>query len=90
MLPKFREREKKHPWPSGLRRLTQVQLSSDAWVRIPPDARKPGGGTMAEWLRRQIRNLMGLSRAGSNPAGVGESKAKTQGTKGTMAEWLRR
>ncbi len=27
-------------WPSGLRRLTQVQFSSEAWVRIPPDADK--------------------------------------------------
>ena len=25
-------------WPSGLRRLTQVQVSSDAWVRIPLQA----------------------------------------------------
>ena len=25
---------------------------------------------MAEWLRREIRNLMGFTRAGSNPAGV--------------------
>ena len=24
-------------WPSGLRRLTQVQVSSEAWVRIPPE-----------------------------------------------------
>ena len=29
---------------------------------------------MAEWLRRQIRNLMGSSRAGSNPAGVALGK----------------
>ena len=27
--------------------------------------------TMAEWLRRQIRNLMGSARVGSNPSGVG-------------------
>ena len=27
-----------HPWPSGLRRPTQVRFSSGAWVRIPPDA----------------------------------------------------
>ena len=26
--------------------------------------------TVAEWLRRQIRNLLGFARAGSNPAGV--------------------
>ncbi|CDK27537.1 unnamed protein product [Kuraishia capsulata CBS 1993] len=25
---------------------------------------------MAEWLRRQTRNLLGSARAGSNPAGV--------------------
>ena len=25
---------------------------------------------MAEWLRRQIRNLMGYARLGSNPSGV--------------------
>ena len=25
-------------WPSGPRRLTQVQVSSDAWVRIPLQA----------------------------------------------------
>ena len=25
---------------------------------------------MAEWLRREIRNLLGLSRVGSSPAGV--------------------
>ena len=25
-------------WPSGLRRLTQVQFSSEAWVRIPLQA----------------------------------------------------
>ena len=25
-------------WPSGARRLTQVQVSSDAWVRIPLQA----------------------------------------------------
>jgi hypothetical protein len=25
---------------------------------------------MAEWLRRQIRNLMGFSRVGSNPTAV--------------------
>ena len=25
---------------------------------------------MAEWLRREIRNLMGSARVGSNPAGV--------------------
>lgn len=24
---------------------------------------------MAEWLRRQTRNLLGFARAGSNPAG---------------------
>ena len=27
-------------------------------------------GTMAERLRRKIRNLLGFSRAGSSPAGV--------------------
>ena len=27
-----------HPWPSGLRRPTQVRFSSEAWVRILPDA----------------------------------------------------
>ena len=26
--------------------------------------------TLAEWLRRQPAKLLGLSRAGSNPAGV--------------------
>ena len=25
---------------------------------------------MAEWLRREIRNLMGSARVGSNPSGV--------------------
>ena len=25
-------------------------------------------GSMAEWLRREIRNLMGSARVGSNPA----------------------
>ena len=25
---------------------------------------------MAEWLRRQIRNLVGFARVGSNPTGV--------------------
>ena len=27
--------------------------------------------SMAEWLRREIRNLMGSARVGSNPAAVG-------------------
>ena len=27
-------------------------------------------GRMAEWLRREIRNLMGSSRIGSNPVSV--------------------
>ena len=26
--------------------------------------------SMAEWLRREIRNLMGSARVGSNPAAV--------------------
>ena len=29
--------------------------------------------SMAEWLRREIRNLMGSARVGSNPAAVGNS-----------------
>ena len=28
----------RHPWPSGLRRCVQVAVSSEAWVRILPDA----------------------------------------------------
>jgi hypothetical protein len=28
----------KHPWPSGLRRSTQVRIYSYAWVQIPLDA----------------------------------------------------
>ena len=33
--------------------------------------RRPTGiDTIAKWLRRQIRNLLGFARAGSNPAGV--------------------
>ena len=49
--------------------------------RAPGD-RAPAGGrgkaaciawdTLAEWLRRVIRNHMGSSRAGSNPAGVAD------------------
>ena len=27
-----------HSWPSGLRRPTQVRISSDAWVQISPNA----------------------------------------------------
>ncbi len=29
--------------------------------------RKKIGAAVAEWLRRQIRNLLGISRTGSNP-----------------------
>ena len=32
------EHDHEHPWPSGLRRPTQVRFSSEAWVRILPDA----------------------------------------------------
>ncbi len=28
-----------HSWPSGLRRCVQVAVSSDAWVRIPQNAK---------------------------------------------------
>ena len=34
--------------------------------------RRHEGDTLAEWLRRVIRNHMGYSRAGSNPAGVAD------------------
>ena len=27
-------------------------------------------GSLSEWLRRKIRNLLGFARAGSNPAAV--------------------
>ena len=47
-------------------------------------------GTLSERLRRQIRNLLGFARAGSNPAGV-VVFSFTYMTKlscnGSMAEW---
>ena len=55
---------------------------------------------MAEWLRRQTRNLMGSALVGSNPADVvvtfvlevilvrGRNRARD--AFGIMAEWLRR
>ena len=38
-------------WPSGLRRLTQVQFSSEAWVRIPLQARFPFDNSYSSRLR---------------------------------------
>ena len=40
---------------------------------VNTDLRRPGPafGIMAEWLRRQTRNLMGSALVGSNPADVG-------------------
>ena len=66
------------------------------------DLRRPGPafGIMAEWLRRQTRNLMGSALVGSNPADVvvtfvlevilvrGRNRARD--AFGIMAEWLRR
>ena len=60
----------------------------------------PAFGIMAEWLRRQTRNLMGSALVGSNPADVvvtfvcevildcGRNRARD--AFGIMAEWLRR
>ena len=55
---------------------------------------------MAEWLRRQTRNLVGSALVGSNPADVVSvlrrvlvsrvRRARAQCAFGIMAEWLRR
>ena len=42
--------------------------------------------SMAEWLRRQIRNLMGFARGGSNPSAVVFSN-KNEYNYAWMAEW---
>ena len=47
-------------------------------------------GTLSERLRRQIRNLLGFARAGSNPAGVvvfSFTYMTKLSCKGSMAEW---
>ena len=56
---------------------------------------------MAEWLRRQTRNLVGSAHVGSNPADVVRNlllvnmfsrarRARSRCIFGIMAEWLRR
>ena len=54
-----------HSWPSGLRRSTQVRISSEAWVRIPPDA------LSFTALVAQLAERSAVNRqvAGSIPAG---------------------
>ena len=65
--------------------------------------RGPGRATgiMAEWLRRQTRNLVGSALVGSNPADVAQlfsfsrsvpvvSRPRPLNASGIMAEWLRR
>ena len=57
-----------HSWPSGLRRCVQVAVSSDAWVRIPPDALNIfknneysthcGDRTHDHWLKRPTLYLL--------------------------------
>ena len=42
-------------------------IRMNAWVRIPLDARRD---SMAEWLRRVIRNHMGSARGSSNLSAV--------------------
>ena len=47
-------------------------------------------GTLSERLRRQIRNLLGFARAGSNPAGVvvfSFTCITNLSCNGSMAEW---
>ena len=62
------------------RRRKRMRKERDSWIlvfsfieqKIVPDSRmndqtSDHAAVMAEWLRRQTRNLMGYSRTGSNP-----------------------
>ena len=51
-----------HPWPSGLRRSTQVRFSSEAWVRIPPDALRRN-----KFLLRQRQKNLYVRMHGTTP-----------------------